>query len=392
MDFLLGKKEVKVEEEITNGVKKIDLSLSPQKLVLDSFEKSKEPETPFSRMLAHVMNKDIYDKPKPPRESYFYFPNKEEQVDTESSKIVRRIFEGNTEDEFLEDEKKHFKQLYIDIDNFNLAKKNANDLFKEPENWNKFNNLRFHQATNYNSKQTIDSLMVHFKWLEKAKKIEYTKNILEILNSGCLYVHGRDSKFRPLVVCDVDKFMSLTTTYSNEDFEHAAIKLCDYIIEKLLVPGQVENWVLIVNMGNVSVFSIPDNLKNLMTMMQDNYRARLYRSYIIGMSTFMTFLWNIIKLFLDAVTVKKFVFLKESTLNTMHSIINPDQLEKRFGGNAENAKDKYLFPPIVPSENYLLKSDVVHKVLISDKEYRVLVQKDSRVTKSPYIYKVFFYD
>jgi len=110
------------------------------------------------------------------------------------------------------------------------------------------------------------------------------------------------------------------------------------------------------------------------------------------MSTFMTFLWNIIKLFLDAVTVKKFVFLKESTLNTMHSIINPDQLEKRFGGNAENAKDKYLFPPIVPSENYLLKSDVVHKVLISDKEYRVLVQKDSRVTKSPYIYKVFFYD
>ena len=35
--------------------------------------------------------------------------------------------------------------------------------------------------------------------------IDFTENMFKILNSGCLYIYGRDKNLRPIVVCDILK-------------------------------------------------------------------------------------------------------------------------------------------------------------------------------------------
>ena len=252
--------------------------------------------------------------------------------------------------------------------------------------FNKLLILRYHQSTGFNCEKTIQALLDYVKYKEDNRNLQLTTNILEILNSGALYVHGRDCKYRPIIVMNMEIFYSLKDKYQASDFEATATKFNDYIVDNMLIPGQVENWCLIVYMGNASIFNLPDSVKKLFILVQNNYRCRLYKSFIVGLSSFMTFLWGIIKYILDPNTAKKFEILKDSELGQIQKLINGKQLEKKFGGEAPNVPNtNLLFPPREISNQYLLNTDIRERVLVSKEDYIKIITNNKLILESPYL-------
>ena len=326
---------------------------------------------------------------RPSKEAFFYFPNISEIIELNKDKpecTNRKIFEGACVLTHTDFEKKSFEEINKAIIEYNLKKqKKPSEKIIFPVNFNSFLIHRFHQSTNYNCDKTIEALLEYCKYREVNKNTQLNSNVLEILNSGCIYVHGRDCRFRPIIVMNIEIFCNLKDKYQTSDFETTALKFIDYIVDNMLIPGQVENWVTIIYMGDASLFNIPDSVKKLMVIVQNNYRCRLHKSFIIGLSSFMTFLWEMIKYIIDLDTVKKFNILKNDELHEIQKLINSKQLEKRFGGEAPNCANKFLFPPREVSNEYLLPTDVKDQLLMKQETYLKTIYENKKIVECPYL-------
>ena len=99
----------------------------------------------------------------------------------------------------------------------------------------------------------------------------------------------------------------------------------------------MENWVIIVDMKDMNVFSVPYGLlKQVFGFMQNNYRAVLFRAYILNAPWSFSTLWSAVKGFLEETTQMKINITSSSSDNKMLEHINPDQLQEIFGGRAQN--------------------------------------------------------
>ena len=108
--------------------------------------------------------------------------------------------------------------------------------------------------------------------------------IFEILNLGFTYIHGRDHQFRPVIVCQPYIYVQHENEFSYDDWMRSTVFICEYAANHMLIPGQIENWVMITNSRHVSMLFLPSEMKKVINVMSDNYRSKLYINYIIGMS------------------------------------------------------------------------------------------------------------
>jgi len=77
----------------------------------------------------------------------------------------------------------------------------------------------------------------------------------------------------------------------------------EYLNERILLPGQIENWVTIMNVGKLGVNAIDKKtLKSLIGNLSDYYRCRNRRTFVLNTTFAIKILWNIIKPFLHAHT------------------------------------------------------------------------------------------
>jgi len=67
----------------------------------------------------------------------------------------------------------------------------------------------------------------------------------------------------------------------------------------------------------------------------------------------------------------------------LFAIINPNQLEERFGGKAKNITEDY-FPLNSPSDQYFIQSDDTNILLLKEQEYINLLDSNNKVFVSPY--------
>jgi len=125
-----------------------------------------------------------------------------------------------------------------------------------------------------------------------------------------LYGHGRDNRFRPILVINAKIYKKYENKYSTEDWILAVIYFIEYIINNLLIPGQVEDWNIICDVADVSIVFLPGDLKKIIDILQCNYRARLYVMYLLNISFFINMFWKMIKVMLDPNTEKKIKMLK----------------------------------------------------------------------------------
>ena len=318
----------------------------------------------------------------PPKEAYLYFPKGVSiaEIDEKNPiKTLRRVFEGNVE--YTSFEKEKIKGFLIYINENNRTCKEQEKIIL-PNDWNDSQTLKMLLSHSYDNKITLTNTLVYLEWRRTYLPIQPSDNIIRILNIGFIYSHGRDSRFRPLIVLKVRDFKRNYEKFAYEDWVRSIIYLLEYVVSSLLIKGQIENWNILVDCEDASLFSLPSEFKKILLILQNNYKCRLYKLYIMSIPFILKAIWVLVKQVLDSVVQKKIQMVDPGS-KELFAIINRSQVEKRFGGLAENLTNHY-FPHTVPSNEYFLSGDDPKELLITEEQYRTKVENDEKIQVSPY--------
>lgn len=151
----------------------------------------------------------------------------------------------------------------------------------------------------------------------------------------------------------------------------------EYIKDNMLLPGRVENWVLITDMGHQGLGpSSLSKLKEVMKVLTDNYRCRLGVNYILNPPKTVYFIWSCIKPFMDEVLIEKMKIINNSFSPELLTHCNPYQIEVRYGGKAPNLEVHW--PPYVPDAPFHLESSMSFR----EKSSRNIIININRVEPS----------
>ena len=189
------------------------------------------------------------------------------------------------------------------------------------------------------------AIFEHYEWLGKTFPLNpegiSAKKWYRLANAGFLYIAKRDKKGRPVIVMNVERIVQF------ECEQDDLLKFCDYFftfcIEKLMVPGLIETWIMVVDLNNVSSTSVPfTKIKAIIANGSKNYRGRMYRQYTINASWFVRKAFSGMTTFLDEFTQQKLNMLDDCKDLLQH--VTPECLEQKYGGKLPNIVGNY-FPP-----------------------------------------------
>ena len=309
---------------------------------------------------------ELFKRSLPPKESYLYFPKGEEIIiphRKKPEKALRRIYNNVP---FTEKEKEWLLEFKKIISNHPEN--------RIPDYWNDGYNLAYIYSTECKLEKAYNRMIDYFKWYSKTfpMNIQPEDKAIKLLNTGFTYVYGRDHQYRPIIICQPYILQKYEKEYSDTDVVNASIFICQYMANYMLIPGQIENWIMFINLEGTSLLRMPDSVKKLITALSDYFIARLYKSYILGMNAFLRIIFKFMCNFLEEVTVKKFVILEGKKDKHLFQDINQENLEERFGGQAQNCiydEPNCLFPPRMPSNNYFLSNEDAYDILISEEDY-----------------------
>ena len=306
----------------------------------------------------------------PTLEMYRFFPPEEEIISIDKSnphKNYRYIFNGQTKTDF---EREKLSQFY----EYESKTKKIN----YPSDWNESDTMRILQATEYDIKKAYNNIIENINWLENIPKTICDKTI-SLLNSGFMYVHGRDHHFRPLIFVKIKVVKNiLGKNYNFDDINKSIIFLMNYIMKYLLIPGQIENWIIFVDLDGVGFTDLGDFQKIISTL--SKRRGRVFKNIFVNIGSFLKFSLKAIIKMVSSVA-KKSIILGANELNKVMELISPDNLEQKYGGNAPNIipGGNNLFPPIMPNANYALNGERIN--IITPEEYKNICMSD----KKPYV-------
>ena len=294
---------------------------------------------------------------------YRYFPNENDILikNKNPKDNYRFIFNGMDktpyEKEKLEELTKYIAEKEKDINNF------------FPEWWLESDTLRFLQATNYDIKKTHTLIKENIKYSKQTIKI-IDKRIRFILNYGFIYMYGRDMHFRPVIIVEVSKSCELMDKlkYTFEELNQAMIFFVNYIINFILLPGQIENWIMICDLKSVGVGKLGQFKSILNTL--NRFRGRVFRNYILNLGTFMRAAASGVLSILGSSSAKKIIMVENGKYEVMQQYIRKENLQIKYGGSAPNViyGEDNLFPPIVPSDIYINENENLN--IVSPETYK----------------------
>lgn len=216
-----------------------------------------------------------------------------------------------------------------------------------PPTWDDCTLLRLMYGTGWKTRKSVEAVLKHLDWISQApfdRAVESTR-LQPLLESGCLYIHGRDGRYRPCLVMCYPKFDF--KRYTIDDYLPLIRYLLDLIIEEMMIPGQVENWVSITDMGKMGLTDLPiSQLKRIIEVLQDNYKCRLGFNVVVNAPTSVNLIWAVVKRFMDKDTAEKISITGKSTDPLLQRHFHPSQIEEKYGGLAPNLS--LFWPPVFP--------------------------------------------
>lgn len=79
-----------------------------------------------------------------------------------------------------------------------------------------------------------------------------------------------------------------------------------YANRHLLVPGRVEQWLVVIDLENVGFSEIPVNaLKGFLSVAQNTFRSRAAKCYVLNAGWLLRSAWGLISSMLDATSREK---------------------------------------------------------------------------------------
>lgn len=105
----------------------------------------------------------------------------------------------------------------------------------------------------------------------------------------------------------------------------------------MFVNYHIENWVFIIDTGNMGLFDLPINaLKMIIGAMSINYCACMDKVYILNPSFGLKTSWSIVSAMMDQESADKISMLKKEKLPLILEKIPAEMLEEKFGGKVPN--------------------------------------------------------
>lgn len=310
----------------------------------------------------------------PPKETFLYFPKEKELIDIDilnRRHSFRKIFEGAIEYTEFENEQLILFRQELNFYNSELNSSVDNSLC-----------LRYLYSSMFDHSIAIKFITDHFEWRKNLFPQFLTIIHKEILNSGFIYILGRDNRFRPLIVINPEIYLRKIEKFRIEEIIYSLIYLLEYIIHNLMISGKVENWNVICDVSNCSIISIPKELGIILKTLCNNYRCRLYSMYLLNLSSYLSMIWKAIRTMLNPITEKKIKLLQGEDCEELFKCINRSQIEKKFGGSVDNI-ESHFFPPIFPSKEYFTSNDNTNDILINEEKNLNLININSNIKQSP---------
>ena len=154
-----------------------------------------------------------------------------------------------------------------------------------PPNFDDREWLKFLQACKHDIKATGEKLRVHWLWLQSlSPEPLLTPLALKCLQSGCMYIFGRDKYLRPTFVLDCAAINRChredPNTVTVETFSVMLTFMVRYMREVMFLPGHVDQWITIMDMDSASLFKLPRQVvMKVGTICQENLMFILHKSY-----------------------------------------------------------------------------------------------------------------
>jgi hypothetical protein len=284
-----------------------------------------------------------------PLVAYNYQPKNDEFVDDLLGETVRRIFcTKNNNNKYSEKEKNILEEYHKYLKEINYIL---------PPNYTDEDILRQLQGNDYKIKNSHKEIVNEIEWKKINLPIKFNNEIQEILNTGFAYVHGRDKCFRPLIFFNPGKYDNKKFPF--ESWQKASEYFIEFLIQKCLIPGRIENWNIIVDCHDLSMTKIPWDLQNLFKNIKGVYRCRLYKLYLLNLTGVFNFIWNICVKLIGQTIEKKATKIEtdKGKYTNLFKLINKNQVEKKYGGNADNVEIGKYFPLSFQNNEYYSESE-----------------------------------
>ena len=212
------------------------------------------------------------------------------------------------------------------------------------------------QGSDFDIEKSFDEIRKEIIFKIEKLPIVYNDIYKEIFNTGCIYIHGRDNAYRPLIIFNPGMLNSLNQPI--EIWKSFGIFLMEFLVNKCLVPSRVENWNIIVDLGSLSMADIPYSLKEIFTAFKGIYRCRLYKLYLLNMNFVFNLVWSIVKMIMGPTLEAKAcnVDTNDGSYDDLFKFINRSQLEKKYGGTAEDLKKGEYYPFRFISDHYFCEN------------------------------------
>mmetsp|Transcript_98345 Transcript_98345/g.249622 ORF Transcript_98345/g.249622 Transcript_98345/m.249622 type:complete len:797 (+) Transcript_98345:96-2486(+) len=171
-------------------------------------------------------------------------------------------------------------------------------------------------------------------------------DVLDDLKGGFMYWHGRDKQCRPLLIIRLERIGAMAK--DKERAVKAVLYSLEYALRYVLVPGRVENWVVLIDLENVLSVINPLSIGGMVgvasaiaTALEKVYCGRMVWVKIINMPSNM--LARAINGVIPAEKKDKVGFPTD-VKKEIAPFFEPNQLEERYGGSAANTKPGDTYP------------------------------------------------
>ena len=182
----------------------------------------------------------------------------------EIGQIRRKVFSGwnnysQVEIDWIEKAKKQLKETKgIDLEK-QIGYGHNLPLGKDPS-FSDADILRIIYARGFNIDLIVNGLYSHLQW----RQLNYPQTMLNekslhILKKGLFYIHGRTKDYMPILHINLSNFAEMIHSKEIDNFVFCQLHnfFAQYMINQMLVPGQVEKWLIIVNVSKYPIKDLP---------------------------------------------------------------------------------------------------------------------------------------
>ncbi|CAD8212465.1 unnamed protein product [Paramecium octaurelia] len=241
----------------------------------------------------------------------------------EREKGARKIYDCVPYDSF---EQEKIKELKIEIQKLNI---------QLPSDWKESDYLKIGYSGRFKMKEVIKKLQLHISWRANPIYHQINPATEKFLKDGICYIFGRDKQYRPIVI--LNAHLIDLKKYDKETIIQALSFQMGIIKKHMFIPGKVENWIFLLESNGLGVFGLPTKaLQVVIDTMSTNFGGCLEKMFILNPSSGLSFLWKTISSFLDPETAEKINFLQKKEFMKLQQIIDPNQLEQKYGGTQPN--------------------------------------------------------